>query len=291
LAAARPEPKTDIRVNLIILFLEPHLVRDETNMNAKYLVRFDDICPTMNWSVWQAVEEILVEADVKPILAVIADNQDDILKVDAPKEAFWDRVRGWRDRGWTIGMHGYQHRYVTADSGIVGLLKYSEFAGVPTMEQAVKIKQALDVFQREAVRPEVWIAPAHSFDRTTVNLLREAGLRRISDGFFLFPNLDSRGMLWIPVQLWRFQPMLFGVWSVCLHINRWSPRDILQFQRDVKRYRTKIVSFQDVVNRYAERRPDWRDKFFQITYPQYLRTRSTLSPWVRRIVPRKEATG
>src|SRR5712692_9292010 len=107
-------------------------------MSAKYLVRFDDICPTINWSVWQAVEDVLVEADIKPILAVIPDNQDDHLKIDPPNEAFWDRVRVWRDRGWTIAMHGYQHRYVAAEPGIVGLFKYSEFAGVPAKEQAVK---------------------------------------------------------------------------------------------------------------------------------------------------------
>ena len=63
-------------------------------MSAKYLVRFDDICPTMNWSVWEAVEEVLVEADIKPILAVIPDNQDDHLKIDL-ESPLYDALYAW----------------------------------------------------------------------------------------------------------------------------------------------------------------------------------------------------
>ncbi|MGZ3443367.1 MAG: DUF2334 domain-containing protein, partial [Polyangia bacterium] len=88
---------------------------------ARYLVRFDDICPGMNWPVWREIEKILVDADVKPLLAVVPSNEDAHLDV-GPKEArFWDLVRGWQARGWTIGLHGYQHRYVTRQAGLVGL--------------------------------------------------------------------------------------------------------------------------------------------------------------------------
>src|SRR6266404_6631438 len=70
----------------------------------------------------------------------------------------------------------------------------------------------LRYFAVRASGPKCGIAPAHSFDRTTVDLLRGVRPRRISDRFFLFPNLGSPGMFWIPQQLWRFRPMPFGVW-------------------------------------------------------------------------------
>src|SRR5262249_15450035 len=77
-------------------------------MEPKYLLRFDDICPTMNWGVWRSVEKILLDTDVKPILAVVPDNRDERLKVGNANEGFWEEVRGWQARSWTIGLHGYQ---------------------------------------------------------------------------------------------------------------------------------------------------------------------------------------
>ncbi len=45
-------------------------------MKARYLIRFDDICPTMNWTIWEQVEQVLRTYHVQPILAVVPDNQD-----------------------------------------------------------------------------------------------------------------------------------------------------------------------------------------------------------------------
>jgi peptidoglycan/xylan/chitin deacetylase (PgdA/CDA1 family) len=245
-------------------------------MSAEYLVRFDDICPTMNWDVWQPVEQILIREGIKPLLAVVPDNQDQNLDVDPPRNDFWDHVRSWRERGWTIGMHGYQHRYLTQDAGILRINHYSEFAGLPQEVQASKLRTAFEIFEREGVRPDAFIAPAHSLDCATLQALKGVGLRRISDGFFLFPNVDSAGMLWIPQQLWRFRPMPFGVWSVCFHINHWSQRDILQFQGDIRRYGRRIISFEDAITRYGERCPDWKEKLFKMAFPQFLRLRLIL---------------
>jgi len=70
--------------------------------------------------------------------------------------------------------------------------------------------------------------------------------------------------------------MLFGVWSVCLHINTWGPGDILRFEQDVERYGRKIISFDDVVTYYGSRRLDWKDKLFEVVYPHFLRMRLML---------------
>ena len=45
-------------------------------MAARYLIRFDDLCPSMNWTVWCEVESILQAAGIKPLLAVVPDNAD-----------------------------------------------------------------------------------------------------------------------------------------------------------------------------------------------------------------------
>jgi len=37
-------------------------------MTGHYLARFDDIFPTMNWPVWDGVEELLRKNGIAPIL-------------------------------------------------------------------------------------------------------------------------------------------------------------------------------------------------------------------------------
>jgi predicted deacetylase len=227
---------------------------------AEYLIRFDDVCPGMNWPVWRDVEPILLAADIKPVLAVVPSNEDAKLNVCAPEERFWDIVRAWQERGFTIGLHGYQHRYVTKDAGLVGLNTRSEFAGVPASEQAAKIKAAVEIFRRESVRPEVWIAPAHSFDDATVDALRDQGIRAISDGFYLSAHRDAREMLWIPQQIWSLRYRPFGLWTVCYHVNDWKPNDVRRFERDVALYRSRITSIKNVLAAPAIRRRGWRDE-------------------------------
>lgn len=228
-------------------------------MRAKYWIRLDDLCPGMNWRGWDEIEAILIENNIQPLLAVVPDNQDRDLQVEPANLSFWKRVRRWQDWGWTIGLHGYQHRYVTSDPGILGLNNRSEFAGLPMKEQEKKIRKAIEIFQREGVHPQVWAAPAHSFDAATVALLQQAGIRIISDGFFLFPHLDDSGMLWIPQQMWRFRPMPFGVWTVCLHPNRWTQEEISRFRSQVRLYRDSLVNLDRLKRDYGKRRPSWTD--------------------------------
>jgi predicted deacetylase len=223
-------------------------------MRVRYLVRFDDICPTMNWPVWAEIERLLTRHDVRPLLAVVPDNRDPILCVGPPVDDFWDRVRSWQARGWSIGLHGYQHRSVTRVAGLLGLNAASEFAGLPPREQRRTLELALGVFAREGVRPDAWIAPGHSFDSSTVKLLAQLGLRRISDGFSLQPYVDRQGVTWVPQQLWRFRRMPFGLWTVCLHPNGWTEGHVARFAGDLTRFRPMITDFESVVGQATRRR-------------------------------------
>lgn len=207
----------------------------------------------MNWPVWRMVEKLLLEMDVKPILAVVPDNQDETLKVSQENKDFWGEVRIWQARGWTIGLHGYQHRYVTQDAGVVGINKRSEFSCLSLEEQTEKMRRALEIFEREGVKANVWVAPGHSFDETTLLALLSVGIKYLSDGLFLYPHVDSSGMLWVPQQLWRFHYMPAGVWTICCHINRWTMRDIQKLRLDLQHFQQAIVSFPEVVAAYSSR--------------------------------------
>ncbi|HYM79474.1 MAG TPA: DUF2334 domain-containing protein [Candidatus Dormibacteraeota bacterium] len=233
---------------------------------ARYLIRFDDLCPTMNWSMWARIESLLIEQEIRPFLAVVPDNQDRKLAVAPGHPGFWKEVRKWQARGWTIGLHGYQHTYVTQDAGLIGIQRRSEFAGLPSAEQEDILLKALDIFHAERVDPQVWIAPAHSFDRNTVAALVKTGLSVISDGLALEPHADEDGVFWIPQQLWRFRWRPFGVWTVCCHHNHWSEQQFERFQSDIRKYWNAITDLDSVRRAYSCRRRGVMDSFYSAAH-------------------------
>jgi len=200
----------------------------------------------MDLEKWEPLEAAIVASRVRPIAAVVPDNGDPHLKVAPVDPGFWDRVRRWQSLGWTIAIHGHRHRYVTSQAGLVGINAMSEFAGVPIQEQRRKLEEGLAVFRKEGVDPTVFVAPGHSFDRSTLLSLRDLAITTISDGFFLGPRRDDLGMLWIPQQLWQFRRMPAGVWTVCVHPNALSADGVLATLKGLSAYRHQIRSADEV---------------------------------------------
>lgn len=229
-------------------------------IRPQYLLRFDDICPTMNWDVWHHIERFMVANNIRPILSVVPDNRDPQLIVNPPVGDFWPRVREWQARGWSIGLHGYQHVYVNKSAGIMRITSQSEFASVAPERQAHKLKAALQIFADENVRAECWVAPSHSFDATTVALLAEMGVDTISDGHWRWPHVDDFGLMWIPQQLWRWiRPRGPGVWTVCYHHNTWTDEDVRVFEQNIGSNLADIVDLKAVRHRYRSRRLQMTD--------------------------------
>jgi hypothetical protein len=229
--------------------------------DSRYLIRFDDICPTMNWAMWEAIESHLVPLGIKPILAVVPDNRDPKLMVDPPRQDFWDRVRQWQAAGYTIALHGYQHLYVNKNGGMLGLTPQSEFAGLPRAEQETKLRKALAIFAEQGVRADAWVAPSHSFDHITVEILADLGVTVISDGLWPRPFTEANGVTWVPQQLWSFHPKPAGVWTVCNHHNGWSAQRLEQFAEALRVYATRITDVPTVLREYGGRRLSWSDRW------------------------------
>jgi len=246
-----------------------------------YLLRFDDICPTMNWTVWDALEEELVARGLRPILAVVPDNRDAKLVAGPARADFWERVRQWQRRGWSIALHGHQHVYVNRNAGLLGLNRQSEFAGLARSEQERKLRQGLAIFQSHGVQADAWVAPSHSFDRTTVDLLIGLGVPVISDGLGSLPYREPGPVVWVPQQLWAFRPRPAGVWTVCSHINPWQAGDLERFRGDLERYAARITDLPRVLERFGTRRPTFGDRcgaWCAATWDHGLR------PWLSRAV-------
>ena len=80
-------------------------------MKAKYLLRLDDASPFSDFTKWKAIEEILQRYKILPIVAVIPDNKDSDLLHQKTDPNFWNQIRDWDKKGWTIAIHGYQHKF------------------------------------------------------------------------------------------------------------------------------------------------------------------------------------
>jgi predicted deacetylase len=236
-----------------------------------FLLRFDDICPTMNWRIWLEVDELLLEENIKPILAVIPNNKNQAFLIEKEKEDFWSYVKKRQKIGWIIGVHGYQHLCVTRNRGILGINSCSEFAGLGEEEQEDKIVKALEIFRANNVKPDLFIAPYHTFDYTTLHVLRKHGINVISDGFSLYPFVHH-GVLWIPQQLWWFpkKTLPIGVWTILFHHNFWRESTLKQFKADLEKFHNKIVDAVSIITHYKNRKKSLIDKVFEYFYKKAL---------------------
>lgn len=236
----------------------------------------------MNWAVWEAIEQNLVLHDVRPILAVVPDNRDQKLMCDPPVPDFWDRVRKWQNKGYSIALHGYQHVYVNRNKGMLRLTPNSEFAGLSYRDQEAKLRQGMAIFAEQGVKVDLWVAPSHSFDRITLQVLGELGVKVICDGLWPLPHTDGDGLFWVPQQLWTFQPKPAGIWTVCCHHNSWSENDVRAFGENLAAHADRMTDLRTVTQVYASRKltlPDRASASGNLIW--YHRIRPFLG-WVRR---------
>ena len=163
----------------------------------KILLRFDDICPTMNWEQWDRAKQLMDEKGVIALLGVIPDCQDPDLNIDKPREDFWDYIKELQRQGFTIAMHGYHHVFDIQASGIVTPKKHSEFAGHPYEIQYEKIKKGKAILKEHGIETVVFFAPAHSYDDNTLKALAANGFKYISDVMSSKPY-KRNGIICIP---------------------------------------------------------------------------------------------
>lgn len=197
-------------------------------MKAKYLLRLDDASPFSDFTKWKAIEEILQRYKILPIVAVIPDNKDSDLLHQKSDPNFWNQIRDWDKKGWTIAIHGYQHKFhkVNYLQNIIPFYSRSEFSGLSLLEQQEKIRKSREIFLKNGLNPKVWVAPGHAFDNNTLKALaNETNIKIVSDGISLFPY-QKKGFCFIPQQLWSVKKKKFGTWTICLHPDNMSEKEI-----------------------------------------------------------------
>ena len=220
-------------------------------MNARYLLRLDDACAGMHDRRWARIEQLFDELAIKPIVAIVPDNRDPELDHGELLDDFWTQARGWQEKGWAIALHGYQHIMHPVAVTTPQYLPFhdrSEFVGLSLDQQAEKMRQGLAVMAQHGVMPTMWVAPAHAFDRVTVEaLLRETKIRMVSDGIARDQYFED-GIHWLPQTLWSLADKSGGLWTVCLHPSTMGDAEFDRLEAQLRgAFAGRVTSVDEVV--------------------------------------------
>ena len=220
----------------IIILLKKVIIKTINNLSsfsqAKYLLRLDDSCSTQKKENWDEIEKILDKLQIKPIVAVIPFNKDKNLFLDHEDKNYWTKVKNWEKKGWEIALHGHSHLYhkVNKNDLIFPFYNRSEFGGLDLKTQCNLMTESYKHFLDNDIKPNIWIAPSHTFDKNSLIALKNSTeIKYVSDGIALEP-FKFMDLVFFPQQLWEPKKKLFGVWTICIHPNSMDKKSISKLQ-------------------------------------------------------------
>ena len=247
------------------------------------LIRFDDICPTMDWNQWNRAVKVLERYHVKPLIGVIPDCQDPELQINEPYSDFWQYIKKLQCKGYTVAMHGYLHKYDSAKHGIVNVTPHSEFAGHTYEEQYQKIKRGKAYLECHGIFTDVFFAPAHSYDENTLKALAANGVKYVSDGASSNPFVRE-GVLCIPCRSGGCPKIeKKGYYTAVFHAHEWVRPEkadgYIQLEKLCEEYSKDIVSFEEYC-----KRPEGNAILQKLNEKGYLFYEYTVKPVLRPVV-------
>ncbi|MDB5031899.1 DUF2334 domain-containing protein [Mucilaginibacter sp.] len=210
---------------------------------VQYLIRLDDLCQTSNLNKWERFFNLFDRYGIKPVIAAIPDNKDPKLtRCGSFNHNYWQLLRDLQKNEYAIAMHGFEHSYLNSNSGILKQNRRSEFAGLPLYLQERKIIEAVEIFDRENIKSDIFVAPAHSFDRNTLRALKKhSNISIISDGLLTSPY-KRFGFKWIPVQLSEATHKPDNTWTFNYHPETCSEKNFIKLKAFIYKHHKDFVS-------------------------------------------------
>src|SRR4051794_13910747 len=229
---------------------------------AQYLLRFDDLCPTIPSKRWEQFRRLVEKFAIRPILAVVPDNRDPDLDRSPADPTFWDSMREMEQAGAVIAVHGYRHSCEAKGRSLLRIHRTSEFAGVCLETQREWIGAGFNLLRERNLHPRLWVGPRHGFDRNTLRALSDLGVEYISDGFARVPYRWF-GVTWIPQQLWAPVVKSNGLWTICIHPHAASSSDVERLEWFLQHQGHQFTCFDRVLREFASRPLDLRERLYE----------------------------
>lgn len=242
-------------------------------MSMKIAIRMDDITPDMNWENFLRFKRLCDRYQIKPLIGVVPDNQDENLHFesasqnkivsasgkavsfdltdtdnqpsDIPQD-YWGYLRRLQQEGWRIAQHGYIHCYHTQKMGCFPLNKLSEFAGIPYQQQYEALKAGKELLQSHGIDTDIFMAPAHSYDKNTLRALKKLGFAKLTDGFGKVPY-QWCGFIFYPISYRQSSSLkkASGYTTFVVHANGMNQGDFKQYEHLFQTYSDRLISFTE----------------------------------------------
>ena len=226
----------------------------------KIAVRLDDITPDMDWERFFKFKSLLDKYQVKPLIGVVPDNRDDNLKGSqqgAPSD-FWAYIKELQEQGWCVAMHGYRHIYTTDKGGIFPLNNFSEFAGIPYEKQLEMLTQGKRMLAEKGIETDIFMAPAHSYDKNTLKALVCNGFKSITDGFGDAPY-QWKGLVFYPISF-RLSDTLkkeSGYSTMVIHTGTIQDNEWEGYENYFKKEGVSWISYKEYLAQTPKERRLW----------------------------------
>lgn len=238
----------------------------------KIAVRLDDITSDMDWKCFFRFKDLLDRYQIKPLIGIVPDNCDknlmgkdetvDNVPEDGGRETnhtdFWKYVKDLEDDGWVIAMHGYRHVYSTDKGGIFPLNNFSEFAGKSYEEQLSMLQCGKKIFEEKGIAAEIFMAPAHSYDRNTLRALKETGFKAVTDGFGYAPYCYY-GINFYPIsfRLSSTFKRKSGYSTMVVHPGTVSEEELKKYERYFQNRNVQWINYADYLKQMPVQRKFW----------------------------------
>ena len=216
---------------------------------TKYLFRVDDVCPSMHSENFNKLKKVFLKYKINPILALIPNNKDKkIMFQKANEKNLLKELKKLETKGWIVAMHGHTHE-MNGDGGLLKINKFGEFGGINFETQLKKIKQGKNILEKKGFTPNIFVAPAHSFDKNTLKALKKEKIEIISDGIGLYPY-KRKGIIFIPQTVWNPRKLPLGVITICLHPQDLDDKKIKSINEFIRKNITNISDINTVISKY-----------------------------------------
>lgn len=222
---------------------------------SRYLMRFDDINPEMDWERFFLVKKILEQYNIKSILGVVPNCKDKNLSVAKPFTKYYQYLRKYKAYGDIISQHGYQHIYDSKVRGKFGSSNNSEFAGHSLKNQYEKLMKGKNILKKHLIWDPVFMAPAHSFDKNTLLALRKLNFKTVLDGFSLY-SYKENGIKFVPQISSKPLPIFLpGISQLCIHINTITDKEINNLIKFIEKNHNLFISLHEtsIINKFVGR--------------------------------------
>lgn len=229
-----------------------------------YFMRLDDACEKRNIKSWERMEQLLDRYHIAPLVGIIPHCEDPEMAQYPVDPTFWEETASrWKNKNWVLGLHGWNHVYITDQGGLNPAQKRSEFAGVALDEQKRKITDGVRVFREHGFEPTVFFAPSHTFDENTLTALRECSeIRVISDTIASKPYTRC-GFTFVPQQSGVVRKLPFDTVTFCYHPNMMQDADFARLEAFLEENASSFGPFDDG---QTERRRSLYDDLMRTLY-------------------------